>query len=181
MNKNNKSYVWIFQAGLFFLILIFMVPYFTKQNHYGILDYADLAIHEAGHNIFFVLFGEFIRVFGGTLSQLIIPLVFAIYFFLMRKDLFAGMITMLWFFQSMINVSVYMRDARFMILPLFGDPEMHDWNYLFGKMKLLHQSVEIADWVKSIALPGILISIGIIIVYLILTSPFNKKIRDSQT
>ena len=48
-----------------------------------LLDGVDLAIHETGHLVFNP-FGEFIGFAGGTLFQLIMPLLFAGYFW--RRD-----------------------------------------------------------------------------------------------
>jgi len=172
----KNKYRWCFYLAVFLLVIFLAYPYFVKNNHFGILDYANLPFHEAGHYIFFAFFGEFIRVLGGTLSQLAFPLGFCIYFFFFLKDIFAGSASLFWFFENIYNISVYMRDARFMILPMFSDPESHDWNYLFGKMKLLHESVQIADFFKSLAIWGMLASIIGMAIYLILRNPFKKQL-----
>ena len=51
-----------------------------NRGNYGLMDNIDLVIHEAGH-VFFSLFGKFIYTLGGSLMQLIIPLIIAGFFF----------------------------------------------------------------------------------------------------
>ncbi|MEO8563274.1 MAG: hypothetical protein ABI601_14415 [bacterium] len=95
----------------------------------SLLDSVDLAIHETGH-IVFGPFGELIGFAGGTLMQLLMPLVFVVYF-VRRKDQHAASVALWWVGQSCANVSVYAADARAESLPLVGGGE-HDWAYLLA-------------------------------------------------
>lgn len=149
-----------FHGAVLIIVLVLAVPYYTKAQPYGVLDYATLPFHEAGHFVF-MLFGRFMGVLGGTLVQLGMPLCFGLYFLLFRKDRFAAGICSFWLFTQCINMSVYMADARFMILPLFGGDE-HDWNYLFGQFHLLHPSVQIAGAVRVIATIGMSVTIAVL-------------------
>ncbi|MCL5037834.1 MAG: hypothetical protein M1269_12065 [Chloroflexi bacterium] len=172
-NSGDKNYfLWFFYLAVFILILFIAYPYLTKDKHYGFIDYANLIIHESGHYVFFAFFGEFLRVLGGTIMQLAVPLAFTAYFLLFRKDIFPGLVTCFWFFENMLNISIYMKDAKFMILPLFGNEYAHDWNFLFGRMKLLHESVEIGDFFKGMAVMGMVISLLALTVYLAWKNPF---------
>jgi hypothetical protein len=58
-------------------ITIYLV---LNRGNYGLIDNADLVIHEAGH-LFFMFFGKFIYTAGGTLMQIIIPSLIIFYFF----------------------------------------------------------------------------------------------------
>jgi hypothetical protein len=147
-----------FHLAVLVIIAVLSVPYYTKAQPYGPLDYATLPFHEAGHFIF-MLFGEYIGVLGGTLVQLGMPLAFALYFIIARKDYFAGGACFFWLFTQVINMSVYMHDARFMILPLFGGGDIHDWNYLFGRWRLLRQSMQIADNFRILGVLGVTASL----------------------
>lgn len=84
-----------------------------------------LVIHEAGH--FLTPFGEFGTLLGGSFWQVMIPLALAIYFALLRQWFSAGLLLYLVAF-SLVDVAVYVADARERRLPLItGDPDSHDW------------------------------------------------------
>src|SRR4051812_5070634 len=62
------------------LVLLFMCYTMWHSGWVPLLDWATLAIHEAGHPIVGMLLGERMMVYGGSLFQLIFPLSFAWYF-----------------------------------------------------------------------------------------------------
>src|SRR5258708_20269585 len=70
-------------AWLSFYIL-FLLYALTSRSGFLILDYANLIIHEGGH-FFFSWFGDTIRILGGTLGELLVPLLSAAYFFFHRE------------------------------------------------------------------------------------------------
>lgn len=102
------------------------------------LDRVNLIAHEAGH-LLFGYFGEFLMVIGGTIGQLLVPAGIAIYFF-SRRELFSATVALFWIGQNFLQISVYVKDAALMELPLVsigGGDVMHDWNYLLLKFNLL--------------------------------------------
>ncbi|MCW8961731.1 MAG: hypothetical protein OQK29_09215, partial [Ignavibacteriaceae bacterium] len=105
-------------------------------GEFGLLDNADLVIHEAGH-FFFSFFGKFIYTLGGTLMQIILPSIIASFFF--RNNYRTGVqFALLWLGQNLINISVYAADARARKLPLLGGNKVyHDWHYLLGEIGIL--------------------------------------------
>jgi len=107
-----------------------------NRGDYGMIDNADLVIHEAGH-LFFMFFGKFIYTLGGTLMQIILPSIIAWYFF--RNNYRTGVqFGLLWLGQNFINISVYAADARAQKLPLLGGNKVyHDWHYLLKTSGLL--------------------------------------------
>ena len=111
--------------------------YFTvTRNDYSFMDSIDLVIHEAGH-IFFAFFGEFIRMAGGTLLQILLPAGLAVYFYI-NTYRFGHQLMLFWLGQSLLNVSVYAADARAQALPLLGGSRVtHDWHYMLSKTNLL--------------------------------------------
>ncbi len=123
----------------------------------GFLDAVDLAIHEAGH-VFFAPFGEFVGFAGGTLAQLIMPAIFAGYFW-HQRDRHAATVPAWWLAQNLWNVSVYAADARSQALPLVGGGE-HDWAYMLGRLGWLQLDTRIA---RLIWLAGVIIYAGSII------------------
>ena len=118
------------------VVLFPLCAYFALTDAYTFLDHADLMIHEAGH-FFFAMFGRFLHIAGGTIMQLLLPLVLAVNFLLNRYRI--GMqIMLLWLGQSCLNVSVYAADARARQLPLLGgDNAGHDWWNMLGMLGLL--------------------------------------------
>jgi hypothetical protein len=105
----------------------------------SLLDRVNLVAHEAGH-LFFSWFGEFIHVLGGTIGQLFVPAAFTVYFFL-RREFFSSAVALFWAGQNFLGISVYMKDAQAMALPLVsvggGEDVIHDWNYILLKLGIL--------------------------------------------
>jgi hypothetical protein len=99
----------------------------------------------------FAPFGEFLGIAGGTLLQLIVPLVFCGYFAL-RRDFYAASIVAFWFSQSLFNVATYMADARAQLLPLVGgEYVIHDWAWMLSRLRLLRQDETLASLVRASA------------------------------
>lgn len=122
-----------------------------------------LPIHEAGH-IFFRILGEFMGIAGGSLFQIIVPLVFFGYF-LWHKKPFSASIVLFWVGSSIIDVYIYANDAQVMQLPLLSgmtgaEGGFHDWNYLLTETNLLNYTPLIA---KIIRFLGTLTTIAAII------------------
>jgi len=94
-----------------------------------------LPIHEAGH-IFFMPFGEWMSVFGGSFFQVALPAGIAIAFLWKQRDPFGAAITTWWTGASLVDLSVYIYDALHPQLILTsgttGENGSHDWIYLLG-------------------------------------------------
>ena len=96
-----------------------------------------LVFHEAGHVILRV-FGEWMGVLGGTLGQLLVPVVLCVALLVRNRDPFGAAIG-LWFVGvSLLDVAPYMYDARDPQLMLLtgttGESGPHDWIYLFSSL-----------------------------------------------
>jgi TfoX C-terminal domain len=143
--------------------VVFMASYsFQKLRdpmRWMFLDNVNLIFHEAGHPIF-SFFGEFMMFLGGSLMQLLVPIVFTIYFWRSGQR-FAAMVTTFWLATSFVNLEVYIGDARSMELPLLGgDNSTHDWNWLLGEVNLLRQDKAIAGFVYVLGLISAVVSVG---------------------
>lgn len=92
------------------------------------IDYANLMIHEGGR-FFFSWFGRTIAILGGTLGELIVPLLCATFFW-RRRETTAAAFGSSWFFENFLYIGTYMADARTSALPLVGS-EDSDWTVLF--------------------------------------------------
>jgi hypothetical protein len=136
------------------LLLFYGIYSLSKPGEGSLLDGVNLAIHETGH-IVFGPFGEFIGFAGGTIMQLLFPVVFVVYF-LRRGDRHSASVALWWVGQNCGNVATYIADARAQELPLVGGGE-HDWFYLLSATGLLERDLRIAHAVRLI---GWLLVIG---------------------
>jgi hypothetical protein len=125
-------------------------------GYFGFIDNVDLAIHETGHLVFSP-FGEFLTVLGGTLFQLIVPLIFVGYFAL-RRDWYSATVPLWWVAQNCWNIARYVSDARAQDLPLVGGGE-HDWFWILGELDLLHRDLAIGRAVQGIGVLIYLVSV----------------------
>lgn len=166
MNEQLKKYFskWL---GTFFLLPI-IVYLILHIGNFLFIDYLNLLIHEGGHGVF-KIFGGFIYTLGGTLMQIIIPLMFVVYYFLTKKK-FLTQIFLIWLGENFFNISVYASDARSKKLPLLGGNKVyHDWNYLLSKTGLLEYDLLIGK---------IFIALGLICFLVVLFIPIiiiNEK------
>jgi hypothetical protein len=121
------------------LLAVYGILLASDASEYRFLDRVDLVAHEAGHMLF-SWFGEHLMVLGGTLGQLFVPSAFTVYFYL-RRELYSAAVTFFWIGQNLFNISVYIKDARAMALPLVsvggGEDSIHDWNYMLSGLGLL--------------------------------------------
>lgn len=121
-----------------------------------ILDSVNLVFHEAGHPIFGLLDGR-LGVYGGTLGQLLLPLLLAVSFRRRREAVSTSLAT-IWLFQNFFNVARYMGDARSRVLPLIGGD--HDWTEIFSRWQVLHLDTRIAGLVSLLGFLGVLLAWG---------------------
>jgi hypothetical protein len=148
------------KLGIAILAAAYFFYYALNTGVWHYLDGANLIIHEAGH-IVFMPFGQVVGVMGGGLLQVLIPLIFAGYFFLVGQK-FSGALVLFWVGQNIINVSVYAGDARAMALPLLGgESSIHDWHFLLNGFGLLTQTKMISSVVYFCGLAIIIIAAGL--------------------
>ena len=133
------------------IILPIAIYWILNRGQYGLVDNADLVIHEAGH-LFFKFFGRYIYTLGGTLMQIILPSIIFFYFF--RSSYRTGMqFSLLWLGQNFINISVYAADAQAQKLPLLGGNKVyHDWHFLLNEIGLLQYDTEVGYFFFGIAI-----------------------------
>ena len=103
------------------------------------LHLIHLPFHEAGHVIFGLAGIRFLAVLGGTLGQLLIPIII-ICAFVIRQNPFGGSVGLWWLGQSFMDVAIYANDARAGQLMLIGGvtgsevEDYHDWEIMLGKL-----------------------------------------------
>jgi hypothetical protein len=130
-----------------------------SPGNYRWLDSLDLAIHETGHLIFAVG-GETLGILGGTLMQLLVPIVFVVALW-RNGDRHGATVPLWWTGQNCWNISVYIKDARSQDLPLVGGGE-HDWALLLGQWGWLprDQAIGGAVYLVGVILYGAAIIVG---------------------
>jgi hypothetical protein len=103
----------------------------------------NLAFHEAGH-IVFMAFGEFLTIAGGTLFQLLVPIVIGVALHWKNRDNFGASLALWWLATSFMDCAPYAWDALHPQLVLLnghtGEEGGHDWIYLLGETGLLQQA-----------------------------------------
>ena len=109
------------------------------------LHLVHLPFHEAGH-VLLMPFGRFLMVLGGSLLQVLVPVICGAVFLLKNRDPFAASVTAWWTGQSFMDLAPYVADARALSLPLLGgktgaEVEGHDWEYLLQALGLLPYDV----------------------------------------
>jgi hypothetical protein len=114
-----------------------MVPYalwlmFGYRYHF--IDGVNLLFHEAGH-VFFGILGQTMHFLGGTLGQLVFPIVTAVHFRREGKS-FDSAVCVLWLGESLMYGAMYIGDAQRRALPLINDG-IHDWFWLLSKWRIL--------------------------------------------
>jgi hypothetical protein len=141
-------------AALGAVALMLMVYVVSHDGWVTLLDSLNLVFHEAGHPIFSV-FGHTIGFLGGTIMQLLVPLMVAASAWYKRQAV-ATALAGVWCFQNGLNIARYMADARAQVLPLVGGGE-HDWNTLLGQWGVLDKDVIYAKTLSNLAGLGILL------------------------
>jgi hypothetical protein len=146
-------------AGIAWLCFysLFLIYAFTSRSGFLILDYVNLIIHEGGH-FFFSWFGETIHILGGTLGELIVPLLCAVYFFWQRETTGFAFCSF-WFFENFPYIGTYMADARTASLQLVGSDES-DWTILFTQWGLLAQDQKIGATMRTLGFLGMLATVA---------------------
>lgn len=116
-------------------------PLETNYTGESFLHLINLPFHETGH-VIFVPFGRFMTILGGTLGQILMPIVCLGTFLVKTRDPFGASVALWWTAESMMDVAPYIDDARAMDLLLLGgvtgkETDGHDWNNILTMLDLL--------------------------------------------
>lgn len=132
----------------------------NDDGYIRVIDDLNLVFHEAGHLIFGI-FGYTPGLWGGTLGQLLMPLICA-GVFLWRRWYVSVAVILLWFFQNFFNIAVYAGDARAQVLPLLGGGK-HDWATILTGMNAMHLDTSIATGLRAAGWTGLALTLAWII------------------
>ncbi|HXH71574.1 MAG TPA: hypothetical protein VNI58_02025 [Mariprofundaceae bacterium] len=155
----------LFYGRVFVLVLIawfswHLIPAPLASNAAGasFLHLVNLPFHEAGH-IIFRPFGRFMTSLGGSLGQLLMPLVCLFVLRFKTRDAFGAAVCLWWFGENFLDMAPYINDARSLSLPLVGGNVgheapygFHDWEFILSESGLLrydHTLARIAQFSGS--------------------------------
>jgi len=152
---------WVPSLVLFPLMVLIII---NRGQFIPMVDHVNLLIHEGGHGIFSV-FGKFIHALGGTLMQIIIPSMFIV-FYIWKKMRISLQLALIYLAQNLLNISVYVADARAHKLPLLGGNKVyHDWTYILGELNLLDSDLVIGEIIFFLAVIVMLISLFVPMIF----------------
>ena len=127
------------------------------------LHLPDLVFHEAGHLIFSPL-GQFMSVLGGSLMQVLIPVV-CLVAFIRQEQFFGAAICAWWAGQNLVDLAPYIADARALQLPLLGgrtgaEVEGHDWEFILTRLRMTHLDQTIGRLAHAIGMVVMMASLA---------------------
>lgn len=146
-------------ARVVLTVILALLARSAFRDEYGyipVLGDVDTAIHEFGHYLF-MPFGRMMTILGGSLFQVLFPLIFMGYFLRpSKRDVHAAMVCLWWVSMNLLGVAIYMADARAGQLMLLNgmtgqESDAHDWWNLFTMWGQLPNDVRIASRVRALA------------------------------
>lgn len=140
---------------------LFLIYALAARGGYLLIDNVNLVVHEAGHALF-GWFGETLGLMGGTIFQLLVPLLLAVYFLFLRQAT-ATAFCSFFFFENFLPIATYMADARAQELPLVtvggGDYVEHDWFTMLSRVGLLEWDTRLAMGVRLLGWAGMIATV----------------------
>ena len=147
---------------LFFLVIfiwglkfIFM-PMASNHVFGSIWHLINLPFHEFGH-ILFRPFGRLMTSLGGSIAQVLMPVICLAVFLIKTRDTFAASFTLWWAGQNFMDLAPYINDARSLTLPLLGGNTgrtspygFHDWEFILRETKLLRYDHVLANLANAL-------------------------------
>ena len=139
---------WWVRAPVLVWMTWILAQYWSAPWYSTVFSGIDLAIHEIGH-ILWAPLGELMAFAGGTLTQLLAPVVAGVVF-IRQRDWFAVSFAICWLGINCFEIVEYAGDALARQLPLVspttGAPQ-HDWAYLLSRFGILrHAHTVAAAW-----------------------------------
>lgn len=156
--------------GLVLLLMVWwgvkfiVTPLETNYTGASFLHLINLPFHEAGHLIFSP-FGRFMMILGGSLGQVLMPLICLGTFLVKTRDPFGASVALWWTAESLMDLAPYIDDARAMDLMLLGgvtgkETDGHDWNNLLTMLGMLAWDHRLAHLAYNIGIVLMLASIA---------------------
>jgi hypothetical protein len=129
----------------------------------SLMHYPIVPIHEFGH-IVFKPFGEFMHNLGGTLFQVLLPLIFGGILIVKNRDPFAAAACLWWAAVAVIDAAPYVYDAyqpqHILLSGRTGDTGSHDFIDVLGDLGLLNKAQPIGYGVRVFGVGALALSIA---------------------
>ncbi len=175
----GRSVVFI---GLLILAVRFILaPIESNLVGESFMHLINLPFHEAGH-VFFRPLGSFLTSLGGSLAQLIMPLICLFALLFQTREPFGAAVCLWWFGESFLDLAPYINDARSLSMPLVGGNYghsspygFHDWQYILTESGLLKHDHLVAKLAFSL---GTIIMIIALLWAVILLAKQFKMMRE---
>ncbi len=140
--------------GAVFLLLVrwgwelCLSPLEANYTGESVLHLINLPFHEAGHLIF-MPFGQFMMFLGGSLGQILMPVICLGTFLVKTRDPFGASVCLWWVAENFMDIAPYINDARTMDLILLGgvtgkETDGHDWNNILSMLGWLEYDHRLA-------------------------------------
>lgn len=156
------------RAVLYVVLIIYGLKFiFTSlESSYAVMPFmhlVNLPFHEAGH-IIFMPFGRFIMFLGGTLGQLLMPLICMGGLLITTRNTFGASASLWWLGQNFMDIAPYINDARALRLILIGgvtgrEVDGHDWQNILGTLGWLHYDHLIAHISYAVGIVLMMVSL----------------------
>lgn len=168
MNKIRLSVSIAGYALLLYLLILLPIHLYTPTRSFdlpNILWFTHLIllyIHEAGH-FFFSPFGRTFNILGGSLLQILVPVIW--YLVAKREGSQLSNVALVFTGVSIVDVSIYVKDAGMLQLPLIGglSKAHHDWRNLLNGWEMIDDAFllgEILFWMGMlIGAAGIILGV----------------------
>ncbi len=179
--KRVDSTSWVWRATLTALFTLWGGSFIIGGVDWesigsSFLHNVNLPFHEFGH-VLFMPFGRFMTILGGSLFQILLPLIFLWAFSFQQRDNFAASIMLWWCGQNFIDVAPYIKDAPYRTIPLIRGmgEEAHDWGNLLTMTGQLDSANTLAN--MSFAMGSLIIVLAMI--WAIALTLKIKRLADS--
>lgn len=177
-----STHYWWWRVPIL-LWFLFTFSKYVQDSEYvmnriaNVISGVNFGVHELGHFLF-IPFGEFMTILGGSLLQVLFPLIwFGIA--LHRKWFFAATMMLCWTGLSLIDVSIYAADAQVRLLPLVtlnsDYDEAHDWYQILTRLNMLEHTDTIARMLRLVGMVAAALGLILGAVLLLLTLARSLK------
>lgn len=150
-DSNSARIATAWRALVLVYFLVTALGHLRDPEKWSLISGIILGTHELGH-IVFAPFPEVWTVAGGTILQLLAPIIIAV-LLARQKEPIGVAIAGCWLAISLANVAVYIADASKGELNLVsvggGDDAIHDWTYLLDHANLIRSDQVIASRVQN--------------------------------
>ncbi len=139
----------IFGGRVLFFLVVFIwglrfifTPMESNYVYESFWHLVNLPFHEAGH-VLFRPFGRLMTSLGGSIMQVLMPLICLTVLLVKTRDTFAASFALWWTGENFMDLAPYINDARSLTLPLLGGNTgqtspygFHDWEFILRETGL---------------------------------------------